>query len=113
MDSGYLATATFSADDEFSFLFTSCGFMCYIDTRQHANFYQTSVNLTKYRIGVNCLGVQVCNMLPYCIKIESDNLKKFKLVLKKFLYENSSHSLDEYFEFQKSEIYVYMIQISI
>jgi len=40
-------------------------------------------------------------MLPY-IKMESDNPMKFKLILQKFLYENSFYSLDEYFELQKS-----------
>jgi hypothetical protein len=37
----------------------------------------------------------VSNMLPSYIKIDSDNPKKFKLILQKFLYENSFHSLDE------------------
>jgi len=41
-------------------------------------------------------------MLPSYIKIESDNPKKFKLVLQQFLYENSFCSLDENFELQKS-----------
>ena len=70
----------------------------HIDARQYANFHQPSVLLTKYQKGVYCLGVKVFNMLPTYIKIESDNPKKFKLVLQKFLYENSFYSLDEYFE---------------
>ena len=41
-------------------------------------------------------------MLPSYIKIESNNLKKFKLILKKFLYENSFYSLHEYFELQNN-----------
>jgi len=41
-------------------------------------------------------------MFPSYIKIESDNLKKFKLILQKFLYEDSFYSLDEYSELQKS-----------
>jgi hypothetical protein len=45
----------------------------------------------------------VFNMLPSYIKRESDNPKKFKLALQKFLYKNSFHSLDEYFQFQKAE----------
>jgi len=52
------------------------------------------------------LVVKVLNMLPSNIKIESDNPKKFKLVLQKFLYENSFYSLDEYFELQKS-LFIY------
>jgi len=59
----------------------------HIDTRQHANFHQPSVKLTKYLKGVFYLGVKVFNMLPSYIKIESDNPKKFKLILQKFLYE--------------------------
>jgi len=39
-------------------------------------------------------------MLHSDIKIQSGNSKKFKLVLQKFLYENSFYSLDEYFELQ-------------
>jgi len=35
------------------------------------------------------------------------------LVLQKFLYENSFYSLDEYFELQKSYVYLYMIHITI
>jgi hypothetical protein len=50
----------------------------HIDTRHHANFQQTSVNLTKYHKGVYYLGVKMFNMLPSYIKIESDNPMKFK-----------------------------------
>jgi len=49
-----------------------------MDTRQHANFHQPSVNLSKYQKGVYCIGLKVFSMLLLYIKIESDNLKKFK-----------------------------------
>jgi len=39
-------------------------------------------------------------MLPLYIKAESDNPKKFKVLLQKYLHENSFYSLDEYFECQ-------------
>jgi hypothetical protein len=42
----------------------------------------------------------VFNMLPFYIKAESDNPKKFKALLQKYLHENSFYSLDEYFELQ-------------
>jgi hypothetical protein len=45
--------------------------------------------VTKYQKGVYYLGVKVFNMLPPHIKTESDNPKKFKVVLQKFLHENS------------------------
>jgi len=74
----------------------------HIDTRQHAKFHQPSLNLTKYQKGVYCLGVKVFNKLPAYIKVESDNPKEFRLFLRKFLFDNSFHSLDEYFELKKS-----------
>ena len=79
----------------------------HIDTRQHANFHQPSVNVTKYQNGVYYLAVKVFNMLPPYMKTESDNPKKFKVVLQKFLYENSFYYLDEYFELHKSLIFTY------
>jgi hypothetical protein len=72
------------------------------DTRQHANFHQPSVKVTKYQKGVSCLGVMVFNILPSYIKTEFDNPRKFQAFLQKFLYENSFYSLDKYFELLKS-----------
>jgi len=74
----------------------------HINTRQHANIHQPSVNLTEYPKEVYYLGVKVLNILPSYIKIESDNSKKFKLILQKYLYKNSFYCLDEYFELQKN-----------
>jgi hypothetical protein len=50
-----------------------------INTRQHANLHQPSVNVTKYQKGLHCLGFKVFNMLPVYIKAESDNQKKKKI----------------------------------
>ena len=72
------------------------------DTRQHAYFHHLSVNVAKYQKGVYYLGVKVFNMLPTYVKTEFDNPKKFKVVLQKFLHEDSFYSLNEYFELQKS-----------
>jgi hypothetical protein len=36
-------------------------------------------------------------MLPPYVKTESDNPKEFKVVLQKFLRDNSFYSLEEYF----------------
>jgi len=58
--------------------------MCHINTRQHANLHQPSVNMTKYQKGVYCLGVKVFNMLPFYIKIECDNPKNLKWFYKNF-----------------------------
>ena len=40
----------------------------------------------RIKMGLYCL---VLSILPSYIKIESDNPKKFKLILQGFLYENS------------------------
>jgi len=65
-------------------------------------FHQPSVNVAKYQKGVHYLGVKVFNMLLSYIKTEFENPKKFKVLLQKFLYENSFYFLDEYFKLQKS-----------
>ena len=57
----------------------------HFDTRQHANFHQPSVNVTKFQKRVSNLGAKVFNMLPSDIKMESDNPKKFKMALQKIL----------------------------
>jgi len=51
------------------------------DTRAHANFHQPLVSLTKYQQGAYCLDVKVFNMFSYYKKTESDNPKKFRLIL--------------------------------
>jgi len=60
--------------------------MYHIDTRQHVNIHQPSVNLTGYQKGMYCLGVKAFNMLPTYINTESENPKKFKLILQKIFY---------------------------
>jgi len=47
-------------------------------------------------------------MLPSYIKIKSDNPNKFKLILQKFLYENSLYSLVEYYELKKIK-FIYIL----
>jgi len=61
----------------------------HINTRQHANFYQPSVNVAKYQKGVYYLGIKVFNALPSDIKTEFNNPKKYKVVLQKFFMKNT------------------------
>ena len=56
----------------------------HINTRQHTNFSQPSVNVAKHQKGVYYLGVKVFNALPSDIKTEFNNPKKFKVVLQNF-----------------------------
>ena len=68
---------------------------------EEACSWSTAELCSFFNLGIR-KSVKVFNMLPSYIKIESDNPKKFKLILQKFLYENSFYSMDEYFELQKS-----------
>jgi hypothetical protein len=52
----------------------------HVNTRQHVNFHQPSVNVAKYQKGVCYLGVKVFNVLPSDIRTEFNNPKKFKVV---------------------------------
>ena len=60
----------------------------HINTRQHANFHEPSVNVAKYQKGVYYLGVKVFTALPSDIKTEFNIPKKFKVVLQKFYMKN-------------------------
>jgi hypothetical protein len=55
-----------------------------IETRQHANLHQPTVNLTKHQKGVCCMGTKVYNALPSYITTESNNPKIFKNILNYF-----------------------------
>jgi hypothetical protein len=49
-----------------------------------------------------------CTLVNNCQQKKGfNNKKKFKGVLQKFLYENSFYSLDEYFDHQKCQIYIW------
>jgi hypothetical protein len=58
--------------------------------------------VTKYQKGVYYQGIKVFNALPSHIKMELDNPMKFKRSLEKFLHENFSYSLNEYFDFKNN-----------
>jgi hypothetical protein len=67
-----------------------------IDTRQRNNLYLPQANLTIYQKGAYYSGIKIFNNLPLEIKDVADNPKKFKLVLKKFLYTYTFHTVEEY-----------------
>jgi hypothetical protein len=60
----------------------------HINSRQHANFHQPSVNVAKHQKEVYYLGVGVFSALHSDIKTEFNNPKKFKVVLQKFYMKN-------------------------
>ena len=67
------------------------------DTRQRNNLYVTQANLSVYQKAVYYSGTEIFNNLPTEIKNVANNLKKFKVSLKKFLYSYSFYILEEYF----------------
>jgi len=69
-----------------------------INTRHKSALYPLSIKLTKYKKGVVYSGIKIFNHLPQNIKSLSWNVKKFKLVLKRFLLMGSFYTLDEYFD---------------
>jgi len=79
----------------------------HIDTRQYANFHKPFVNLTKYQKRVYYLGVKVFNMLPSYIKIEYDNSKKFKFVLRNFYMQILFISWMNILNVKKLNIFIY------
>ena len=60
----------------------------HINTRQHANFHQPFVNVTKYQKGVYYLGVKVFNALPSDINQSLIILRNLKLFYKNFYVKN-------------------------
>ena len=49
----------------------------HINTRNHANFHQPSVNVAKYQKGVYYSGVKVFSALPSDIRTQFNNPKKW------------------------------------
>jgi hypothetical protein len=68
-----------------------------IFTRQANNLHLPQANLTLYQKGVHYSGIKIFNSLSTEIKNISNKPKKFKRVLKQFLYQHCFYTLDEYF----------------
>jgi len=66
--------------------------------RHRSDLYAPSIKLTKYQKAVYYSGIKIFNHLPQNIKNLSWNVKKFKLVQKRFLLMGSFYTLDEYFD---------------
>jgi hypothetical protein len=62
------------------------------------DFHVPSVSLTKVQKGVYYSGITLFNSLPLSIKEVAHIINKFKYELRKFLMENSLHSVEEYID---------------
>ena len=67
-------------------------------TRYNSNIHLSTVNLTKYHKGPYISGGKAFNHLPLSIQNLAEDLKAFKVALKKFLYRHSFYSIEEYYE---------------
>jgi hypothetical protein len=59
------------------------------DSRPGHNFHFPPANLKKYQSGVFYMGIKLYSSLPSHIKRESNNIIKFKSLLKKFLLDKT------------------------
>jgi hypothetical protein len=67
-------------------------------TRVHSNLHLPAVNLTKYSEGTYISGIKAFNHLPQSIKRLATNEASFKRALKRFLYQSSFYSMQEYYQ---------------
>jgi hypothetical protein len=68
-------------------------------TRNNTNLHLLTVNITKFYKGPYILGSKAFNHLPWHIKILVNDMKFFKISLKRFLYHHSFYSVEEYYEY--------------
>ena len=67
------------------------------NTGQCTDFHYPMVNLKKLQTGVHYMGVKLFNGLPPYIKSKIGNTKRFELLLKKYLLQNTFYSLEEFY----------------
>jgi len=70
-------------------------------TRNNNNLHRPLANLSKFNKGAYISGIKVFNHLPQYIKGLTNDHKYFKSTLKRFLYNNSFYSVNEYYEYKE------------
>ena len=68
-------------------------------TRNNTNLNISNVNITKYYKGPYISGLKAFTHLPLHIKSLANDIKSFKISLKRFLYHHSFYSIEEYYEY--------------
>jgi hypothetical protein len=76
----------------------------FVETSQHTNFHQPTLNLSKYQKGIYYSGIRFHNNLPPHSKDISDDPKNFKLRVEQFLYLCSCYPLEEYVHYHHNFI---------
>jgi hypothetical protein len=65
-------------------------------TRALKNLHFPAINVIKYRKGSYIAGIKVFNYLPLSIKVLATDKTSFKTALKRFLYQRSFYSMNQY-----------------
>jgi hypothetical protein len=68
------------------------------------NLHPALANLTKFNKGPYTSGIKIFNHLPQHLKASVHNSKHFRSSLKKFLYNHSFYSLEEYYEYKENTL---------
>ena len=84
-------------------LFTSNREIQKYKTRNSTNLHLLSVNKTKFYKVPYISGFKAFNHLSQYIKILVNDMKHFKLSLKRFLYRHYFYSIEEYFEYNEDK----------
>jgi hypothetical protein len=79
-------------------LFTSNNEIHTYKTRNYLNFHLPTVNLAKFYKGPYISGTKAFTHLPRHTKILVNDMKCFKLSLKRFLCHHYFYSIEEYYE---------------
>ena len=72
-------------------------------TRNNANLHLPTVNLSKFYKGLHSAGTRAFNHLPRYLKLLVNDVKCFKISLKRFLYHHSFYLVKEYYEHSKDK----------
>ena len=67
-------------------------------TRNNGNLHLPLVRLTKFNKGLYITGIKVFNHLPRNLKTLVHDTRKFKCSVKRFLYQHSFYSMEEYYD---------------
>jgi hypothetical protein len=71
-------------------------------TRNKNNLHHPIANLSKFNKAVYISDINIFNHLPQYIKALTNDDKYFKSTLKRFLYQHSSYSMIEYYEYKEN-----------
>ena len=83
-------------------LFPSNSEVLEYNTRHNNNLHPSLCNLTKFKNGPYMMGIKVFNHLPQFLKALVYNTNHFRTPLKRFLYQHSFYSIEEYYDYTEN-----------